>query len=219
MVGKGGWHQPGRSLTRIHGLDSDWRITADGEAKAILAPRDGDLGHSPAQLLPEAVPRSGSPQAPPQSHPPFQGNWSWKGGLASSSPSLSQPRHLQHWVGGQSRKPGSSGGKPQLMQGGDTQTFSEDEPRLPQPRLTYSLLPKGPRDLHATTLPVIHCLLCPFLLFPRGSWSIRPGVRNKADLVAALPENRGGKTGTHPLTTSSQGGQVLGFSGQPITRT
>lgn len=37
-----------KTLTRIHGLDSDRRVTADGEAKAVLPPRDGDLGHSPA---------------------------------------------------------------------------------------------------------------------------------------------------------------------------
>lgn len=44
-----------KTLTGIHGLDSDRRVAADGEAKAVLPPRDGDLGHSPARLLPEAV--------------------------------------------------------------------------------------------------------------------------------------------------------------------
>lgn len=59
-----GLRHPRHSLTRIHRLDADRGVTADGEAEAILPPRDGDLGHSPARLLPGADPRSGSPQAP-----------------------------------------------------------------------------------------------------------------------------------------------------------
>ena len=50
-----GWHHPRHSLTGIHGLHSHRRVAADGEAEAVLPPRDGDLGHSPAQLLPEAM--------------------------------------------------------------------------------------------------------------------------------------------------------------------
>lgn len=32
-----------QSLTRVHCLHTDWGVTADCEAKAISAPRDGDL--------------------------------------------------------------------------------------------------------------------------------------------------------------------------------
>lgn len=52
-----------RSLTRIHSLDSDRRVTADGEAKAVFAPRDSDLEHSPASY--SRVFEAGKPLNPP----------------------------------------------------------------------------------------------------------------------------------------------------------
>ena len=59
----------GHSLTRIHSLDSDRRVTADGEAKAVFAPPDGDLGHNLVQLLQSF--KTGKPLSSTQSHLPL----------------------------------------------------------------------------------------------------------------------------------------------------
>lgn len=54
-----------QSLTRVHCLHTDWRVTADCEAKAITAPRDGDLqgdtnlcqvGEQPLCVIPPSFP-------------------------------------------------------------------------------------------------------------------------------------------------------------------
>lgn len=39
-----------QSLTRVHSLHTDWGVAADGEAKAVSAPRDGDLQGDTCQL-------------------------------------------------------------------------------------------------------------------------------------------------------------------------
>lgn len=53
-----------QTLTRVHSLHTDWGITADGEAKAISAPRDGDLQGDTCQVgeQPQGV------TIPPRSH-------------------------------------------------------------------------------------------------------------------------------------------------------
>lgn len=64
------------------------------------------------------------------------------------------------------------------------------------------------------------CLPCSQLPFPRRSWDLSPGFalfyryRNKATLVAALPEHQQGKTSTYPLSRwTSVNRRALGFVG------
>lgn len=121
--GQGELASPCHSLTGIHSLDSDWRVTADGEAKAVLSPRNGDLGHSPAQSLPEAggsglYPKVRKPTAHPCQEPPSspkesEPQRSWP---APQCPYLS-PDNLS--TGLWAKQEGqSSAGKPMPMWGG-----------------------------------------------------------------------------------------------------
>lgn len=117
MVRGAGPASPRRSLTRIHSLDSNRRVTADGEAKAVLPPRDGDLGHSPAQLLPEATRLLPLLQRREAHRPYPRATLLSKGAGAKKEagqllPFLSWPRRLEHWFVGQAGRLGTQEVKP-----------------------------------------------------------------------------------------------------------
>lgn len=133
IAGKRGWHHPRHSLTGIHSLDSDWRVTADGEAEAFLPPWDGDLGHS-SPVTPRSRPKVRKPTGPTPEPSSSPREPEPKRRLASPSPSLSRPRHLGHWVVGQEGRLGAQEANP-----GQCGRLGWREPwksklHLPQPR-------------------------------------------------------------------------------------
>lgn len=180
MAGQRGWHPPRCSLTRIHSLDSNWRVTADGEAKAVLPPRDGDLGHSPARLLPEATRLLPLLQGWEAHRPCPRATLLSEGAGAKKKAgqpllSLSWPRHLKLWVMGQAGRLGAQEVIQADAEGPRTdRAWEEQTSPSSDPTDTWSS-PKSPLDLPTSTLPVTHGLLSPFLLSPRGSQSFAQG--------------------------------------------
>lgn len=211
--GRMGLRHPRHSLTRIHRLDADRGVTADGEAEAILPPRDGDLGHSPARLLPGADPRSGSPQAPPQSHPALSLEPERR--LASLSPSLSRPRHPDHWVVGQAGKRGAQADAEAGMErawGGQT------SPSSAQLHAALPRRPTGPARLPLACDPLPARSLSPFQKqSPPGRCLPRQQEEEdrdtythtlKSKVTGQVPGSRGSPS--PELEASNEGSQVRG---------
>lgn len=136
---------------------------------------------------------------------------------ASPSPSLSRPGHLEHWVVGQAGRLGAQEANPgQCGRPGLTESWKgKTSPSSAQADMqSFANGLTGPARSHSARDP-LPALSLPLPL-PRVT-----ELRDEANLVAALPENREKKTRvharTHALTTSNQrsGNESEGAQGSP----